>query len=141
MPPLAARYLRTALAFLVLGVLTGLHMATAHHFGLGEMHPYYVPAHTHVLLIGFLLMALMGVALWKLPAPARASAARERLARACYWALTLGTLLRYTAETTLGYVLTASWLRYVIVGGMLVQSLAILACCGLVWPRLRATGE
>lgn len=136
MPPLAVRFLKTALLFLALGVLTGLHMATAHHFDMGRMHAYYLSAHTHVLLVGFLLMTLTGAALWKLPPDARAK--RIGWTRVGYWGLTLGTLLRYTAETTLGYVMSASWLRHAIMAGMVMQSLAIFACCWVVWPRLRS---
>ena len=68
MPPLARRYLRTAIAFLVLGVLTGLHMSSARHLSAGGFHASYIVAHTHVVLIGFVVMAVMALCLWKLPA-------------------------------------------------------------------------
>lgn len=139
-PSLAARYFKAGLLYLALGVMTGLHMAMAHHFEMGQMHPYYIPAHTHVLLIGFLLMTLMGAAVWKLP-PAT-SAWSGRLSTLAYWGLSLGTLERYAAETWLGYSLSSTWLRYAVVVGMTIQSLAILCCILAVWPRLRvASGD
>jgi hypothetical protein len=60
------------------------------------------------------------------------------LTRFGYWGLTLGTVLRYAAETTLGYTISTTWLRYAILAGMVLQSLALLACCLVVWPRIRA---
>ena len=67
MPKIASLYIKTSIWFFATGVFTGLHMATAHHFGMGEMHAYYVPAHTHIVLIGGLVMCGMGFALWLLP--------------------------------------------------------------------------
>ena len=72
MPPIPRRaryFLKTAIWFLVLGVLTGLHMSSAKHLDAGGMHWPYVVAHTHLILIGFFLMGTMGSAIWLLPSP------------------------------------------------------------------------
>jgi heme/copper-type cytochrome/quinol oxidase subunit 1 len=138
MPPLPRRFFTTALVYLVLGALTGLHMSTALHFGAGRMHGYYVSAHTHVLLVGFLLMSVMGVALWKLPPAPERARPRRSWAGAAYWGLTLGTALRYLAEVWVGYQGFRS-LHTAAVLGSTLQALAVLAFAREVWPRLRST--
>ena len=135
MPPLTRRFLRTGLVFLVVGVLTGLHMASALHFGAGVMHGYYLSAHAHVLLVGFLLSTLAGLALWKLPGSGTRRS--DALANLAYHAMTLGTALRFLFEVVLGYA-ERDALRVAVVLASTVQALGILAACAAIWPRLRA---
>lgn len=135
MPTLPRLFLRTGILFLVLGVLTGLHMSSALHLRAGVMHYHYGSAHTHVLLIGFLLSTLVGVALWKLPeAPGESTRAFERLA---YFGITLGTAARFLTEVVLGYF-ELEWMHALVFATSCVQALGILAACSAIWPRLRS---
>ena len=133
MHPLARRCLRTSLVFLVLGVATGLHMSSAMHLGAGVMHSYYVPAHTHVLLVGFLLLALAGAALWRLP---EREPRREGWNELAYWCTTLGTACRYLGEVGLGYR-SARWISIAVFAASCVQASGLLVFCWLFWRRLR----
>lgn len=104
MTPIALRYLRASFAFLIWGLLIGLHLSAALHLGRGGYGPGYLSAHTHVEMVGFLVMGIAGVALWKLPEPAPGTHAAVPLV--CWWALVALVLARSTLEVLTGY---ASW--------------------------------
>ena len=100
-PPLARRYLRASVGFLVYGILIGLHISSVLHLGWGPFRGGYVAAHTHVLLIGFVAMLLAGLALWRFPEPRAGS--WVRLPEAAWWLLVLTVLGRSTSEILTGY--------------------------------------
>jgi hypothetical protein len=71
MPPLVRRYIKTSLLFLVVGLALGGYISVA-EFVLGGYPPrLFITAHVHLLLVGFLLMIVMGVATWMFPRPAK----------------------------------------------------------------------
>lgn len=62
-----------------------------------------VTAHVHLLLVGFMLMMVMGVATWMFPRPARDDRRyRPEMAEAVYWIMTTATAVRALAEVGLG---------------------------------------
>ncbi|MBI4269201.1 MAG: hypothetical protein A3F92_05200 [Candidatus Rokubacteria bacterium RIFCSPLOWO2_12_FULL_71_22] len=137
MPPLIRRYIKTSFVFLVAGLLLGGWIVVG-EFVRGAWPPrLFVTAHVHLLLVGFMLMLVMGVATWMFPRPARDDARyRPELAEAVYWVMTLATAARALAE--LGAALTgAPLLRLLIAAGGLAQ----LAGAGLfvvnMWWRVR----
>src|SRR4030095_9619679 len=70
--PAVRRYVKTSFVFLVAGLLIGVYMITA-QFVLDAYPPrLFTTAHAHLLLVGFMLMMVMGVATWMFPRPARA---------------------------------------------------------------------
>lgn len=70
MPPLIRRYIKTSFAFLIAGLILGGYL-TIGQFLLGAWPPRLViTAHVHLLLVGFMLMMVMGVATWMFPRPA-----------------------------------------------------------------------
>jgi hypothetical protein len=85
LPPLVRRYIKTSFVFLVLGLLLGGWIVVG-EFVLGAYPPrLHVTAHVHLLLVGFMLMVVMGVATWMFPRPAQASPRyRSGLAEAVY---------------------------------------------------------
>ncbi|MDP6540552.1 MAG: hypothetical protein QF903_09315 [Planctomycetota bacterium] len=141
MPPLVRRYLRTSLGALVLGVLTGLHMSSAKYLGAGTTHWPYVVAHTHLLLIGFVLLGSMGIAIWKLPPAHSASAHRPWIDSLSYWLITLSTLTRFTLEVSLGYTPANELYQVGIFATSCVQTATILLFVWNCLPRLRAAEE
>jgi len=106
-PSIALRYMRASFFFLIYGILIGLHISAAMHFGRGGYGATYVSAHTHVQMIGFFLMGIAGVALWKLPEPAPGT--RANLPELCWWGLVAAVLARSTCEVLETYV-TWRWL-------------------------------
>ena len=86
MPPLIRRYIKTSFAFLIAGLILGGYL-TVGQFLLAAYPPHLViTAHVHLLLVGFMLMMVMGVATWMFPRPAKDDTRyRPELAEAAYW--------------------------------------------------------
>ena len=60
---------------------------------------YEISAHTHLLLVGFVLTMILGVALWLFPRPEKSDRRyRPALVEAAYWLLSTGTLERADGE-------------------------------------------
>ena len=99
MPPLVRRYIKTSFVFLGLGLLLGGWIIIG-EFVLGAYPPrLFITAHVHLLLVGFMLMIVMGVATWMFPRPAREdSRYRPQLAEAVHWVMTVSTAVRAVAE-------------------------------------------
>jgi len=118
-PPLVRRYIKTSFAFLVLGLLLGGYLVVA-QFVLGRYPSRLLAtAHAHLLLIGFMLMIVMGVATWMFPRPARDDARyRPELAEAVYWLMAPATALRATAEVLLGTTAVGALGWLIAVGGL-----------------------
>ncbi len=137
MPPLVRRYIKTSFVFLVLGLLLGGYILVG-EFVLGVYPPrLFVTAHVHLLLVGFMLMIVMGVATWMFPRPARDDTRyRPALAEAVYWVMTVSTVVRAASEIV-GGLSPAPWLRLLVTAGGLGQ----LAGAGLfvvnMWWRVR----
>ena len=137
MPPLVRRFLKTAVAFLVLGLVLGVVMlARRELLGLWPT-PWWVSAHAHAILVGFVMMMILGVALWMFPRPAREDQRFDpRYAEAAYWLLALGTAARVGGElvrpATAGLLL-----RWVIVLGGTAQALGLMAFFYTMWSRIR----
>ncbi len=64
---LVRRYIKTGIGFLVMGLLLGVYMLVKRELLGVWPHPYLVSAHTHAVLVGFVMFMIMGVALWIFP--------------------------------------------------------------------------
>ncbi len=137
MPPLVRRYVKTSFVFLVLGLLLGGWIIVG-EFVLGTYPPRLViTAHAHLLLVGFLLMIVMGVATWMFPRPARDDTRyRPELAEAVYWVMTLSTAVRAAAEI-LAPISGEPALRLVIAAGGLGQLAGAALFVLNMWGRVR----
>ena len=137
MPPLVRRYVKTSFAFLVAGLVLGAYLVVA-QFVLGTYPSrLLVTAHVHVLLVGFMLMIVMGVATWMFPRPARDETRyRPELATAVYWVLTLATAARAAGEVLLG-VTGAQPFGWLVAAGGLGQLVASGLFVVNMWARIR----
>ena len=137
MTPLVRRYIKTSFVFLLAGLALGGWIIVAESL-VGRYPPrLFITAHVHLLLVGFMLMIVMGVATWMFPRPSRDDASyRPGLAEAVYWLMTIATAVRAVAELWAG-LSPAPVLRLAIAGGGLGQ----LAGAGLfvlnMWRRVR----
>lgn len=141
MPAITRRYLKTAIVFLIYGLLVGLHIGAAEYAGWGTLRPPYIVAHTHLLMIGFLLMLIMGVAQWMFPKPAEGDA-RHKPERAllAWWMLTIGVLVRSTCELASAYVVSHA-LGVVTFLAACLEVLAVVVFFVNLWPRIRSPRE
>ena len=137
MTPLIRRYIKTSFAFLLCGLAIGAYLVTA-QFLLDTYPPrLLVTAHVHLLLVGFLLMIVMGVATWMFPRPARDDTRyRPEIAEAVYWVMTLSTALRAFAEIALSLAGPLG-LRWLIALGGLGQVAGAALFVANMWWRVR----
>ena len=137
MPPLIRRYVKTSFAFLVAGLALGGYIIVS-EFVIG-VHPprLFITAHAHLLLVGFVLTLIIGVATWMFPRPAREDTRyRPELAEAVYWIITVSTIVRASAEIGLG-LWGAGGLRLVVAAGGLGQLAAAVLFVLNMWWRVR----
>lgn len=139
MPPLVRRYLRAAVLFLAVGLGLGLWMLYAREFG-ATLPIRIRSAHTHALLVGFVMLMITGVALWMFPRPRQDDVVfRPALAEAAWWAITGGTALRVVLELTLAGDASVTW-RAILVGAGALQMIGVLLFFATMWTRIRASG-
>ena len=92
MTSLVRRYLKTAILFLIVGLAIGFWMMAQREFTNQFASPFVRSAHTHAILVGFVMMMILGVAQWMFPRPAKDDTRYDpRRADISYWMLTLGT--------------------------------------------------
>jgi heme/copper-type cytochrome/quinol oxidase subunit 1 len=139
-PPLVRRYVKTSFAFLVAGLLLGGYILIG-EFVAGVYPPrLFITAHVHLLLVGFMLMLVMGVATWMFPRPARDDTRyRPGLAETVYWVMTAATAVRASAEVLAG-LSGAPPLRWLVAAGGLGQLAGAALFVLNMWPRVRMPG-
>jgi cbb3-type cytochrome oxidase subunit 1 len=136
-PPLIRRYIKTSFVFLVAGLLLGGYILYG-EFVAGVYPPrLFITAHVHLLLVGFMLMLVMGVATWMFPRPARDDRRyRPELAETVYWVMTLTTAVRGAAEIAAG-LSTSPALRIAIALGGFGQLVGVVLFVANMWWRVR----
>ena len=136
MTPLVRRYVKTSFVFLAVGLLLGGWIVIG-EFAAGVYPPrLHITAHVHLLLVGFMLMMVMGVATWMFPRPARDDTRyRPRLAEAVYWIMTLATAVRAAAELSAPYWAATVPRLLIVVGGLGQLAGAALFVVNM-WPRV-----
>jgi cbb3-type cytochrome oxidase subunit 1 len=137
MTPLVRRYIKTSFGFLLSGLVLGGYIVFA-QFVLGIYPPRLLTtAHAHLLLVGFMLMMVMGVATWMFPRPARDDTRyRPELAEAVYWVMTVATAVRAGAEIAVA-VAGALGLRWLIALSALGQLAGAALFVLNMWWRVR----
>ena len=137
MPALVRLYIKTSLSFLLAGLLLGGYLIVAQHAIGRYPSRLLITAHVHILLVGFMLMIVMGVATWMFPKPPRDSRRyRPGLAAAVYWVMTISTATRALAEVTAAFA-ASDGLRLVIVAGGLGQIAGTALFVLNMWSRVR----
>jgi heme/copper-type cytochrome/quinol oxidase subunit 1 len=141
MTSLVRRYLKTSIAFLMVGIALGLWMMVQRESYGRASSAYVLSAHTHCILVGFMMLMIFGVALWMFPRPAKGDTRyRPALAEAAYWLVTLGTAARIVGELARAGGLTGAVIIVVLVGGV-AQAVGISLFFANLWPRIRAVGS
>ena len=137
MPPLVRRYIKTSFVFLLAGLGLGGYLIVA-EFVLGAYPSRLViTAHVHLLLVGFMLMIVMGVATWMFPRPARDDAGyRPERAEVVYWVMTVATAVRAVAEILVS-LSGASALSLLVAAAGLGQLVGSVLFVVNMWRRVR----
>ncbi|HTT67146.1 MAG TPA: hypothetical protein VMF70_03890 [Gemmatimonadales bacterium] len=137
MHALVRLYLRTAFAFLALGLMGGLWLEYRLTVG-GVISQGMIVAHVHVLLVGFLLMMILGTAFWLFPRAGRGQPVGPHpfAVGLAYGLLTAGTVVRGVAEF-FDLELSAPVWRYVALAASSVQAAGVLIGIVALWSRVR----
>jgi len=137
MTPLVRRYIKTSFVFLLVGLLLGACIVVGQFVLDAYPSRLLVTAHAHLLLVGFMLMMVMGVATWMFPRPGRDDTRyRPELAEAVYWVMTVATAIRAGAEISVALVGALS-LRWLIALGGLGQLAGTALFVLNMWWRVR----
>ena len=136
---LVRMYIKTALIFFLAGLFTGGWILYSRLAG-SIVSPSLISAHTHLLLMGFMVTLVMGVAYWMFPRPAKEDFRYSpNLAMVNYWLLTVGTTIR-TAGDLLGASMSKIALLAVAIGAMTQIAAGVLFSYN-IWTRIRAVGS
>ena len=141
MTSLVRRFLKTAIGFLAVGLLLGGWMMARREVAGVYPAPYLVSAHTHAILVGFVMLMILGVALWMFPRPEKDDTRYSpRSAEAAYWLITLGTAGRVVGEL-LRQGSGSLPLRWGVVLFGFLQIIGIGVFFHTMWSRIRAVGS
>jgi cbb3-type cytochrome oxidase subunit 1 len=138
---LVRRFIKTGIVFLFSGLALGAWLLVRRElFGIWP-HPHLVSAHTHAVLVGFVMFLIFGVALWLFPrAPKDDTRYSPARVAAAYWILAVSTGSRFLAEAARAGS-DAAVLRWIVVLGGLGQVLGAAVYFLAMWPRIRPVGS
>jgi cbb3-type cytochrome oxidase subunit 1 len=138
---LVRHYLKTAVAFLLVGLALGGWMIARRELAGVYPSAYLISAHTHAIFVGFVMLMIMGVALWLFPRPEKGDERyRPRVAEAAYWLTTTGTAARVAGEL-LRPAVDAVWLRWAVVLAGVAQIAGLALFFHTMWSRIRPVGS
>ncbi|MDH5510852.1 MAG: cbb3-type cytochrome c oxidase subunit I [Nitrospinota bacterium] len=137
---LARWYIKTALLFFVAGLLTGAWIMVEMAMGPSRALAPLISAHTHLLLYGFVIILIMGVAYWMFPRPGKEDLRYSpRTAQINYGLATAGTIIRTVGEFLDYYSISGAFAPTVI--GSLCQIAAGIIFAWNIWSRVRPIGS
>lgn len=138
MPPLTRWCIRASLLYLVGGMAMGSWMLISQAVnGYGPGGPWG-EIHAHVLLVGFLLLMIFGVAFWMFPR-VKGQRPRHEWGWLAFWLINAGLLLRVLAQPLAEGGDDAVGWRVLVGIAAVLPVLGVLAFAVSVWPRVRAT--
>jgi uncharacterized protein involved in response to NO len=138
---LVRRYLKTAIGFLLVGLALGGWMLVRRELYGVFPGPYETSAHTHAIFVGFVMMMILGVALWLFPRPEKGDARYSpRIAEAAYWLVAVGTAARVAGEL-LRPAVPSLWLRGAVVLSGFAQIVGVALFFHTMWSRIRPVGS
>jgi hypothetical protein len=141
MPSEVRLFVRTSLLCFTLAVLLGAGMVAARHLAGWQVPWSLVVVHTHVALVGGMLLMIVGVACWMFPLdrerfPETRGRYRPGLVRAVYGLLVGGLALRVVVEPLQGER-SGGFLGLLLVAAAGLQALGMVLFLVVIRSRIR----
>ncbi len=134
-------FIKTSLTFLIIGLLTGIYMSVSKHISLAGVSQEMISAHTHIILVGSIMMMIMGVALWFFPkAEKEDKKYNPALILFTYYLITTATSLRFIFQILAGEFFV-EWINYLITITSTLQVIAFILFFYSMWGRIRSVGS
>ncbi len=134
-------FIKTSIIFLIFGILTGVYMSLAQNVFHSVYGTELRSAHTHIILVGSIMMMIMGVALWFFPRPQKDDVKYDPdKILIAYWLMTSSTALRFVFQVIAAFVF-AEWTGWLITVFSLFQVAAIIYFFYAIWGRIRPLGS
>ena len=134
-------FIKSSLIFLGIGIMTGLYMSFARYVYQTGYSQELISAHTHLILVGSVMMMIMGVALWFFPRPEKDDKQyNPDLISVTYWLLTIATALRFVLQVTAS-IYFIYWVNIATVIFSSLQVVSIILFFYSMWGRIRAVGS
>lgn len=138
---LVRRFIKTGIAFLMMGLVLGAILLVRRELYGHFPNPHLATAHAHAVWVGFVMFLILGVALWLFPrAPKEDTRYRPERVAAAYWILLVATAARFGGELARGFSDDIA-LRWITVLGGLGQVIGIAVYFWTMWPRIRPVGS
>jgi len=134
-------FVKTSIIFLAVGILTGLYMSFAKNVLKTGFGYELIAAHTHVILVGSVMMMIMGVALWFFPRAAKKDKRyNPDLILIVYWMMTIATSLRFISQVVMS-LYYVQWISITVTITSTFQVIAMLLFFYSMWGRIRPVGS
>ncbi len=134
-------FIKTSIIFLITGILTGLYMSISLNVFNTSYPTGFISAHTHIILVGSVMMMIMGVALWFFPRAIKDDKKYQPdIIWGVYFIMTLATAFRFITEILTSLFNLTSF-RGIISFFSLLQVLALILFFYSIWGRIRSSGS
>lgn len=135
-------FVKTSIIFLLIGIVTGLYLLIARNYFDSWPHPDLVSAHTHLILVGSVMMMIMGVALWFFPRAEKDDKLyKPDIILTAYFIITTSTLIRFFSQVISAFVPSNELLKFFITISAVGQVLGIIVFFISMWGRIRSVGS
>lgn len=135
------RFVKTGIAFLMVGLVLGAYMIVHREIAGVWPEAYLRSAHAHAIQLGFVMYLILGVALWLFPKPPKGDDRyRPERIDAAYWTLTIATTWRIVGEVGRVWV-DVAWLRWTVALAGVLQVVGFAIYFWTMWPRIRPVGS
>ena len=137
---LARYYVKSAILFLVLGLVLGGYMTYRINISGSGVTQSMIAAHTHLILVGFVMMLIMGIALWLFPRPREKVFYSPLIAEITFYLMFAAIAVRSTGEILNGFIFSR-WIAWAIVAGSFGEIAGIVLFFINIWNRIKPVGS
>lgn len=137
MPPITRVFVKAALAYFVVALITGFLLVAPPWLPLPAWVGALNPVYFHLFMVGWVTQLIIGVAYWMFPKFSREQPrGSDALAWSAFGLINVGLALRIIAEPANALAPGEVW-GYLLAASALLQWLGGLAFVANTWPRVK----